>query len=170
VAASGWAKIVRNTAATMSLWDLGTSANKLRAKCTRQRWWLAPCRMRRSAATRRTAVLVGDHQLDAVEAAFIQGAQEAAPEHLIFGIARIDAQHFPAAGGGDSSGDHDSHAGYLPAGAGAAHMQVGGVEEQIRKRGVVQRPATKRRHGLIQPSTETASATSLSQRSARSGH
>src|SRR5215207_660709 len=37
VAASGWAKIVRNTAATMSLWDLGTSANKLRAKCTRQR-------------------------------------------------------------------------------------------------------------------------------------
>ena len=37
VAASGWAKIVRNTAATMSLWDLGTSANRLRAKCTRQR-------------------------------------------------------------------------------------------------------------------------------------
>jgi hypothetical protein len=33
VAASGWAKIVLNTA-TMSLWVLGTSANTLRAKCT----------------------------------------------------------------------------------------------------------------------------------------
>jgi hypothetical protein len=27
-------------------------------------------------------------------------------------------------------------------------MQVGGVEEQVRKPGVVQRPAPKRRHGL----------------------
>jgi hypothetical protein len=26
-----------------------TSASRLRAKCTRQRWWLAPCRMRRAA-------------------------------------------------------------------------------------------------------------------------
>src|SRR5215203_2726933 len=30
VPASGWAKIVRKTAATMSLWDLGTNANRLR--------------------------------------------------------------------------------------------------------------------------------------------
>ena len=33
----GWAKIVRNTAATMSLCDFGTNAKRLRAKCTRQR-------------------------------------------------------------------------------------------------------------------------------------
>jgi hypothetical protein len=37
VAGSGWAKIVRKTAATMSLWLLGTSASRLRAKWTRQR-------------------------------------------------------------------------------------------------------------------------------------
>jgi hypothetical protein len=89
-----------------------------------------------------------------VQAAFLQGAQEAAPEHLIFGIAHIDAQHFTIAGGGDSGGDHDSHAGYLPAGAGAADVQVGGVEEQVGKRGVVQGPAAERRHGLVQPCTD----------------
>ena len=33
----GWAKIVRNTAATMSLCDFGTNAKRLRAKCTWQR-------------------------------------------------------------------------------------------------------------------------------------
>ena len=32
--ASGWANTVRNTAATMSLWDLGTRASRLRAKWT----------------------------------------------------------------------------------------------------------------------------------------
>ena len=37
VSASGWAKMVRNTAATMSLCDMGTSASRLRTKCTRQR-------------------------------------------------------------------------------------------------------------------------------------
>jgi hypothetical protein len=37
VAGSGWAKIVRNTAATMSWWDLGTRASRLRAKWTRHR-------------------------------------------------------------------------------------------------------------------------------------
>ena len=31
--ASGWAKIVRNTAATMSVCDRGTKASRLRAKC-----------------------------------------------------------------------------------------------------------------------------------------
>src|SRR5215207_5547482 len=98
------------------------------------------------------AVLVGNHQLGAVQAAFLQGAQEAAPKHLILGVAHIDAQDFPAAGGGDSGGDYDSQAGDLPAGAGAADVQVGGVEEQIRKRGVVQGPAAERRHGLVQPS------------------
>ena len=35
--AVGWAKMVRNTAATMSLCDLGTSASRFLAKCTRQR-------------------------------------------------------------------------------------------------------------------------------------
>src|SRR3954462_5665382 len=36
--AFGCAKIVLNTAATMSLCDLGISASRLRAKWTRQRW------------------------------------------------------------------------------------------------------------------------------------
>jgi hypothetical protein len=39
---SGWAKIVRNTAATMSVCVLGTCANRLRAEWTRQRWWAVP--------------------------------------------------------------------------------------------------------------------------------
>gem|GEM_PF-2259158 len=49
--ASGWAKIVRNSAATMSLWDLGTRASRLRAKWTRQRWCAAPAKHRDRALT-----------------------------------------------------------------------------------------------------------------------
>jgi hypothetical protein len=105
--------------------------------------------MRRSAATR--PLCWSEITSWVVQAAFLQGAQEAAPKHLIFGITDIDAQDFPAAGGGDSGGDHDGHAGHLPAGASAADMQVGGVEEQVGKGGVVQRPAAERRHGLVQP-------------------
>ncbi len=41
-ARSGWAKMVRNTAATISTCALGTCARTLRMRCTRQRWWAAP--------------------------------------------------------------------------------------------------------------------------------
>ena len=46
-------------------------------------------------------MLVKDHRPSALKAAFLQRAQEAAPEHLVFGVADIDAQEFPAADGGD---------------------------------------------------------------------
>ena len=93
----------------MSLWDLGTSASRLRAKWTRQRWWPAPWKTRPQGGDQ-AGVLVGDHQLDPVQAALLQRAQEAAPEHLVFGVADVDAQDFPAAVGGDPGGDHDGHA------------------------------------------------------------
>ena len=37
VMVSGWAKMVRKSAAAMSIWFLGTMASRLRAKWTRQR-------------------------------------------------------------------------------------------------------------------------------------
>ena len=46
-------------------------------------------------------MLVKDHRPSALKAAFPRRAQEAAPEHLVFGAADIDAQKFPAADGGD---------------------------------------------------------------------
>ena len=62
-------------------------------------------------------MLVGDDQPDPGQAAFLQGAQEAAPKHLVLGVADVDAEHLPAAGGGDPGRDHDGHRGDLPAGA-----------------------------------------------------
>ena len=46
-------------------------------------------------------VLVGGDQLDPGQAALLQGAQEAAPEHLVLRIADVAAQHLPAPSSGD---------------------------------------------------------------------
>jgi hypothetical protein len=54
VAASGWAKMVRNTAATMSVWVLGACASSLLSKWTRQRWCAALRKERLNAATKPT--------------------------------------------------------------------------------------------------------------------
>ena len=104
-------------------------------------------------------VLVGDDQPDAVQATLFQGAEEPAPKHLVLGVADIQAEDLPATVGGDRGGDDDGHRGDLPAadraaGSGAADMQVGGVEEHIRERGVVQRPVPERRDLLVQPGAD----------------
>ncbi len=52
-------------------------------------------------------VLVGDDQPHAGQPAPFQGGQEAAPEHLVLAVAHVQAQHFPAAVGGDPGRDHD---------------------------------------------------------------
>ena len=96
VAASGWAKIVRNTAATMSLWDLGHQRQQVAGEVDPAALVAGPLQDAAQCGYQ-AAVLVGDHQLGALEAAFLQGAQEAAPKHLVFGVADIDAQHLAAA-------------------------------------------------------------------------
>ena len=49
---------------------------------------------------------VGDHQLDAGQAAADQAAEELAPERLGLGRAHIQADDLPLAGGVHAVGDH----------------------------------------------------------------
>jgi hypothetical protein len=100
----------------------------------------------------RAGMLVGDDQPDPGQPALAQGAQEAAPEHLVFGVADVTAENLPAAvGGHPGRHDHD-HRGDLP--RCDAHVEIGGVEEHIRERGVVQRPGPERLDLLVQPGTD----------------
>jgi hypothetical protein len=94
-----------------------------------------------------SGVLVGDDESDPGQAPFLQAAEEAAPEHFVFAVADVDPEDLPAAGGGDPGGDHDGHRRDLTV---PADVEVGGVEEHVRERGVVQRAATERRDLLVQ--------------------
>lgn len=96
-------------------------------------------------------MLVGDDQPDTVQTALLQGPEEPAPEHFVFGVADVQAEDLPAAVGGDRGRDDDSHRGDLPATrAGAADVQVGCVEKHVWERGVVQRPVPKRGDLVVQ--------------------
>ncbi len=65
--ASGWAKIVRMAAATISATALGTRASTLRMKWTRQRCQAAP-KNTEADGVLQAEVVVGDDELDAGEA------------------------------------------------------------------------------------------------------
>ena len=45
----------------------------------------------------------------------LQGAEEPAPEHFVFGVADIETVDLPATVGGDRGRDDDGHGGDLPA-------------------------------------------------------
>jgi hypothetical protein len=78
-------------------------------------------------------VSVRDDQLDALEAAGFQAAQEGGPEGAVLGVADVQAQDLAAAVGGDASGDHHRAADHSAVDAG---LEVGGVHEQVREVGV----------------------------------
>jgi hypothetical protein len=71
---------------------------------------------------------IGDHQLDAAQAAPRQPAQEGGPEGLGFGGADIHAQHLASPIGIDTDRDDD---GDRDNAAGLADLQVGGVDPQV---------------------------------------
>ena len=54
-----------------------------------------------------SAVRVGDHQAHTVEATVAQRAQERRPEHFVFGVTDVNAEHFTVAVHGDRSRNHD---------------------------------------------------------------
>ena len=112
--ASGWAKIVRIAAATISWLPLGTSASTLRMKCTRQRCQAAPMQHRADRGLQ-AGVGVGDDQLHPAQAAGLQRAQERGPERPVLGVADVEAEDLTAAVGGDAGGDHH-RLGHHPAG------------------------------------------------------
>ena len=54
-------------------------------------------------------VLVADDEPDAVQAALLQGGQEAAPERLVLAVADVESEDLAGAVGGDPGGDDDGH-------------------------------------------------------------
>ena len=77
-------------------------------------------------------VLVRDDQLHAGEAPGAQGAQEATPEGLVFGVADVEAQDLPAPVGSDPGGDDHGLGGHVVV---VADVQVGGVQEDVGESG-----------------------------------
>jgi len=84
--------------------------------------------------------------------AFLQVGEEAAPEHLVLGVADVEAEDFAAAVGGDSGGDDHGHRDHLW--GGVADMQVGRVEVDIGELGVVQPSGAERGDDLVQPGAD----------------
>ena len=89
--------MVRNTAATMSLWRLGHQREQVAGEVDPAA--LVPDALEDPAeGGDQAGVLVGDDQPHPGQAALLQGAQEAAPEHLVLGVADVEAEDLPAAG------------------------------------------------------------------------
>jgi hypothetical protein len=82
------------------------------------------------------AVGVGDDQLDPVQAAVAQTAQEVGPEHLVLAVTDVDPEHLPAPVGRDAGGDDDGPGDDPPV---DPCLAVGGIEEHVGKRLLLQR-------------------------------
>src|SRR3954451_4395298 len=150
VVASGWAKMVRNTAATMSVWVLGTRASRLRAKWARQRWCAVAWKDRLRGATR-AACWVGMTSRTPPRPRFFRSVRKAR-QNTSSSLSPTSRPHhdrdLTAAVGGDPGRNHDGHRHHL--GGGVADMQVGRIQVDIRKRGVVQPPLAEGGDDLIE--------------------
>ena len=97
-------------------------------------------------------VLVGDDQADTAQAALAQGLEEAAPEHLVFGVADVQAEDLAVALGRDPGGDHHRHRGDLA--AAVADMQVGGIQVGVGELDVIETAGAERADDLVQPGAD----------------
>ena len=52
-------------------------------------------------------VRVGDHEAHTGQSSISEGAQERGPEHFVFGVADVDAEHLAVAVDGDRGGHDD---------------------------------------------------------------
>ena len=73
---------------------------------------------------------IRDHEMDAVQLAGLERAQEGDPEGAVFAVADLDAKDFPVAVAGHAGG-HDHRLAHDP--ASGAGLDVGGIEEHIGK-------------------------------------
>jgi hypothetical protein len=83
----------------------------------------------------------------------LQGAQERGPEGAVLAVADVQAQHLPAAIGGDPGGDDDRTADDPAIDSG---LEVGGVHEQVREDGVRQRAGPEHRDVGVQLGADPA--------------
>ena len=98
-------------------------------------------------------VLVRNDQLHTGEASGAQGAQEAPPEHLVFGIADVEAQDLSVPVGSDPRRDDDRFGGHVVV---VTDMEVGGVQEDVGELLVVEPPGPKGPHHLVEARADPA--------------
>ena len=144
--ASGWAKIVRIAAATISALPLGTTARTLRMKCTRHRCQAAPSSTEAIAAFRPVWASLMTSCTPPRPRAF-SDAQERGPERPVLGVADVEPEHLTAPVGGDAGGDHHRLGHHPPVHPGLA---VGRVEEHVRVGDPGQGPVPERADLLVE--------------------
>lgn len=92
-------------------------------------------------------------RLDAAEASGAQGPQEAAPEHLVFGVTDVEAQDLSVPIGADPRRDDHGLGGHVVV---VADMQIGGVQEDVGELLVVKPPRPKRPDHLVETRADAA--------------
>ncbi len=98
-------------------------------------------------------MLVRNDQAHTAEPSGAQGPQEAAPEHLVFGVADVEAQDLSVPVGADPRGDDDGLGGDVMV---VAHVQVGGVQEDVGELLVVEPARPKGPDHLVEARTDAA--------------
>jgi hypothetical protein len=76
-----------------------------------------------------------------------RSAQERSPEHAVFGVSDLDAEHLTVAVAGHAGG-HYHRPGHDP--ATDASFDVGGVQEHVRELDMIEGPVPERLERLIQ--------------------
>jgi hypothetical protein len=97
-------------------------------------------------------VLVGDHEAHPGQSSLLQREQEPAPEHFVFAVADVEAQHLAVAVGGDAGGDDHGLGDHLV--VVVAHVQIGGVEVHVGELDVVEGPGPEHADDLIDTSAD----------------
>lgn len=124
---SGWAKMVRMTAATMSWLVRGTMESTFLMKCTRQRCQAAPWKTVLMAFFR--PVWASEMtSLTTIQPPGFQGPQELGPKRFVLAIADVEAEDFTASVGGNTDGDDHGLGDDAVVDAGLA---IRGVEEHV---------------------------------------
>ena len=152
-AASGWAKIVRIAARTISALPFGMRASTLRRKWTRQRCQAAPRSTARDGALE-ALVGVADDEPHAGQAARPERAQEGRPEGAVLAVADRQARAPPGRPSPVTpvattiALRHDRRA--------LVGLDVGGVEEHVGEADVVERALPEGRHDRVELAADPA--------------
>src|SRR5213082_2008659 len=136
---SGWAKIVRIAAATISPEVLGTLehvAHEVHAAALPGR-----CEEHRPDRFFEAEVMVGDDELHAGESSSPEAFEERGPKRSVFRVADVDAEDFSVTGRGDPGRDHHGARHHPTA---DSTLDVGGVGEHIGELDLVKGPVAER--------------------------
>ncbi len=97
-------------------------------------------------------MLVRDHQLHTAKPSLLEGAQEALPEDLVFGVADVATQDLPVTVGGDPGRHDHGHRGDLR--GLVADMEIGRVEIHVGELHMIERSGAEGADDFVQAATD----------------